>query len=131
MSETQMHIIVIFFIFEILEVHWQKGKNILEILLHNHFIYQAKGVFLFFIRHYAFIFSCYIVVVYPSFATVVLFSIKFLDISYKLIKIQKINKYGVNYINESLINKGSITNISNLKYASAFVYSLFLFVNFI
>jgi hypothetical protein len=131
MSETQIHIIIIFFIFEILEVNWQKGQNILEILLHNHSIYQSKGIFLFFIKHYAFIFLCYIVVIYPSFTTTFIFLLKFLDIAYKLIKIKKINKYGINYINENLITQGSITNISSLKYVSAFVYSLFLFISFL
>ena len=130
MSETHIHIITIFFIFEILEIHWQKGNNILEILLQNHLVYQSQGILLFILRHYAFIFSCYIAIAYFSFATMFLFLVKFLDISYKLIKIKNINKHGLTYINENLVNKGSITNVSSLKYASAFIYSLFLMINF-
>ncbi len=130
MSELQIHIIVIFFVLETLEVSWQKGDNILEILLQNHSIYQSKGIFLFILRHYAFIFSCYIAVSYFSFAIAFVFLMKFLDISYKLVKINNINKHGITYINTKLVNKGSITDISKLKYMSAFVYTLILIIGF-
>jgi hypothetical protein len=87
-------ILIIFFIFlEIFESTWQKSNSFYEVIKNNYKIYE-KNIFLYFIFNPTFFFSIYLSMKFNNFSFLMssIIVLKFLDISFRLFLMNKIQK---------------------------------------
>ena len=91
-----MDIISFFLIFiaiELFETNWQKSPTLYG-LIDNNFKVYSKNIFLYFTLHLSFYYSIYLSITFSNFGFLMssIIVLKFLDISFKLSIMQKLNK---------------------------------------
>ena len=85
--------ILLYLFFEFYESSWQRGRTFQEMLAHIYERYQ-RGIFYFFFSHPSFYFALYLGLKYDltNFWFLSLLFFKFMDISYKLVIVKKIEE---------------------------------------
>jgi len=92
MQETIIYVFVLA-LFEIYESSWQRATT-LEALVRNIYRRYQKGIFYFFFSHPSFIYTLYLGIKYGlyNFWFMAILFLKFMDISFKLAIIQKLQE---------------------------------------
>jgi len=108
------------FIFELLEILWQKGSSVLHIILHNYSILMARGSIVYMLMHVSFIFITYLAIVINNDIVWTIFIIKVIDLGYKFYLLGKLSN------NQMKLDKNILqmltADIGYLKYATCVAY---------
>ena len=98
---TSLLILLVFFILlEIFESNWQKADTFYGVIKNNYQVYQ-KNIFLYFLLNPTFFFALYLAIKFNIFGFLMcsIIVLKFLDISFRLFLINKIQKdEDINYL---------------------------------
>ena len=78
------------FVCEFIEMYWQKGNSVLNVIIYNFSIYRIKGIFVYIFMHIDFILIAYLVATVGSNALWVIFALKTADLGYKFYLLDKI-----------------------------------------
>jgi hypothetical protein len=128
MEEIYVYIFLLF-LFELYETNWQKGHTIKEIIF-NIYLKYKQGIFYFLFSHPSFIFLLYIAIKenITNFWLMSAIFLKFLDISYKLSLVKKIEE---NRLSELLPIPLDTKVESLINYFNIIFYPLALYMAFI
>lgn len=113
---------------EFLEIYWQKGNSIKELLVYNYQSYNKAPIF-YFVKHLGFLYILYIIVglgLINTFSITILI-MKSVDLLFKLKIISKLNEHGEGYIDEVLNNFDARLS-TRLKYSNILIYPILLFL---
>ena len=128
MQEIIIYVFALAF-FELYESSWQSGTTLQEILANIHTRYQ-KGLLYFFFSHPSFIYSLYLGIAYDltNFWFLTLLFFKFMDISYKLVIVQKIEQKRLQEVLPISLN----TPIQKwMSYMNVIIYPTLLYLAFL
>ncbi len=90
MIDNPLYLIILYIIFELYEVSWQRADSMMGMLLRMHRYYR-KSVLLFFIMHPTYYFIIYLMLSFePSAALGAMLFIKTVDIAAKVLLIQQV-----------------------------------------
>ncbi len=126
-----MSLLVFMIASEIFEIVWQKGNNIKEYLANLYTVYE-KGVIYFSCLHLSFIFIlfCIFALNLPSIYLLLIASIKFFDISFKIYLLDKISKNLPLGSFEHVLNENiKLSNFSKLLSSSFYVMMFYFALN--
>ena len=126
--ETLIGFVFLLVILEFIEISWQKGRTLKELLAYNYMTYEYSVLYYFF-KHTSFIFLLFVIIytnVYNVY-TITIIVMKFADISFKLYIIDNIKKHGDKYIIE-LFNSQDFEITPVLRYSNMIIYPLFLYL---
>ena len=93
MESTLLIFLIFFLLFEIFESTWQKANTFYDVVLNN-FYYFKKNILLYFCLHISFIYSIFLAIYLNKFGFWMssIIVLKFLDISFKLSLMSKLNE---------------------------------------
>lgn len=120
-----LFLLIVFILFEFFESKWQKSDSLYGLILNNYYIYK-KNIFLYFIFHITFFYSIFLSFYFNNFNFWMssILVVKFLDISFKLSMMKKID----NGLSLSEIMPMNIKMTSLFRYINVLIYPLsFLF----
>jgi len=115
-------------LFEFYESSWQRGATFKEIVANIYAKYR-QGLFVFFFAHPSFIYALYLGIKFDltNFWFMSLLFMKFLDISYKLVLVKKIEE---NSLHEAVPIPLETPVPLWMSYLNVFLYPLLLFLAF-
>ncbi len=125
MSDIVLSYILLFIALELFEVEWQKATTLIGMLAKMYHYYQ-KSIFLFLLLHPTFIFSIvFATLMNYNLYSVILVSIKFLDIATKLLMMQQI------FVKKDISKEVSVMLLSplhwSMPYAGLSVYPFLIY----
>ena len=90
---TLLTLLLIFILLEVFEASWQKSDSFYGVIKNNYQIY-SKNIFLYFLFNPTFFFSVYLSIFFNNFGFLMssIIVLKFLDISFRLFLLNKIQK---------------------------------------
>jgi len=120
-------LLLIFIALELFESNWQKSDTFYGVIKNNYLIYE-KNIFFFFFLNPTFFFSVYVAMKFNNFGFLMssIIVLKFLDISFRLLLMKKIqNNEDINYLVPLDIKYTfSIRYFNVILYPSTFILSL-------
>jgi hypothetical protein len=121
-----VELILVMVMLEYLEISWQKGNTLKELLMFNYHSYKSSSL-LYFSRHIGFVYILFIILYLDlvNFFTISIIVMKTLDIVFKLKVISNIDKDGERYL-DSLIGPIDFKITTSLKYSNIVIYPLLL-----
>jgi hypothetical protein len=120
--------VVSLMIFEYVEISWQKGETLKELLAYNYITYQYGSIY-YFTKHTAFLFIVF-TIVYTNMInsyTITLLFMKFLDIGFKLYVVGEINNKGEVFIAQ-LFNNQDYPLSNTIRYSNMFIYPSIMYL---
>jgi hypothetical protein len=122
-----MELILIMALFEYMEISWQRGNTLKELLIYNNEVYNKSGL-LYFFRHIGFIYILAIIFILNliNIFTISILIMKSLDILFKLKIISRVSIDGTKYI-DNLIGPVDFKINNTIRYANVVIYPLMLF----